>query len=268
MFKRQFYAIDHADHGGDEPSSSDSSVNSGSDDDSGHEEEEDDASSPSHGDAAPGSDDSDDEDGDGEPGDSESDEEWDAYRDRNVKVVQSIDSSHFLSKKPAEALTDGAKKTAKKGEKKDVKKVAKKSVKKDVEDSEEEDSEDEEDEEEVEEVRVGDGVVLRVGRILKCRYCVKTICLSDETMRAHLLSKGHARSLKLLAAGKLKVQLNSDGEEEEEGETHAERLARVRSVAEEKVVPVKRKADSGRQRQRKRAKQRAGKAERAKLKQK
>ncbi|KAG0588771.1 hypothetical protein KC19_2G267700 [Ceratodon purpureus] len=261
MFKRQFYAIDHADHGGDEPSSSDSSVNSGSDDDSGHEEEEDDASSPSHGDAAPGSDDSDDEDGGGEPGDSESDEEWDAYRDRNVKVVQSIDSSHFLSKKPAEALTDGAKKIAKKGEKKDLKK----SAKKDVEDSEEEDSEEEE---EVEEVLVGDGVVLRVGGILKCRYCVKTICLSDETMRAHLLSKGHARSLKLLAAGKLKVQLNSDGEEEEEGETHAERLARVRSVAEEKVVPVKRKADSGRQRQRKRAKQRAGKAERAKLKQK
>ena len=44
--------------------------------------------------------------------------------------------------------------------------------------------------------------------------------------------QGHARSLKLLAAGKLKVQLNSDGEEEEEGETHAERLARIRSVAE------------------------------------
>lgn len=46
------------------------------------------------------------------------------------------------------------------------------------------------------------------------------------------MSQRHIRSLKLLAAGKLKVQLNSDGEEEEEGETHAERLARIRTVAE------------------------------------
>lgn len=190
MFKRQFYAIDHADNDGDDPSSSDSSVNSGSDDDSGHEEDEDDASSPIHGEVAPGSDDSDDEDGDGEPGESELDEEWDAYRDRNVKVVQSIDSSHFLSKKPAEAVTEAAKEGAKEG----------------VDDSEEE---------EVEEERVGDGVVLRVGGILKCRYCVKIICLSDETMRGHLLSKVCGRwlglVLKLLAVVLVFVLLFSAG---------------------------------------------------------
>jgi hypothetical protein len=167
MFKRQFYAVDHADKG-DGPSSSDSSVNSGSDDDSGHDEE-DDASSPSRGDKAAGIEDSDSEDGDGEPPESESgDEEWDTYRDRDVKVVQSIDSSHFLSKKPSEAATKGVES---------------------VEDSEKE---------EVEGEPVGDGVVLRVGGVLKCRLCVKIICLSDETMRAHLLSKVCGRSVRAL----------------------------------------------------------------------
>lgn len=154
MFKRQFYAVDHKDNG-DDASSSDSDLNESSDDDSEHEE--DDASSPSDGEGAqPGSEESDDEDGDGEPPEGESeDEEWAAYRDRNIKVVQSIDSKHFLSKKPVESATEG------------------------VEDAEED---------EVEEL-VGDGVVLRVGGVLKCRLCVKVVCLSDETMRAHLLSK-------------------------------------------------------------------------------
>jgi len=46
------------------------------------------------------------------------------------------------------------------------------------------------------------------------------------------VSQRHARSLKQLASGKLKVQLDSDGNEEEEGETHAERLERIRSIAE------------------------------------
>lgn len=43
--------------------------------------------------------------------------------------------------------------------------------------------------------------------------------------------QGHARSLKLLAEGRLKVQLDSDGHEEEEGETHAERFARTINTA-------------------------------------
>lgn len=47
-----------------------------------------------------------------------------------------------------------------------------------------------------------------------------------------LLPQRHAKSLKRLAAGKLKVQLNSDGEEEDEAETHSERLERIRRVAE------------------------------------
>lgn len=47
-----------------------------------------------------------------------------------------------------------------------------------------------------------------------------------------LVLQRHARSLKQLASGKLKVQLDSDGKEEEEGETHAERLERIRKIAE------------------------------------
>ena len=62
--------------------------------------------------------------------------------------------------------------------------------------------------------------------------------VSARTLKSSLdcVSQRHARSLKLLAAGKLKVQLNSDGEEDEEGETHAERLARIRSIAEVMIL--------------------------------
>ncbi len=38
--------------------------------------------------------------------------------------------------------------------------------------------------------------------------------------------------------GRLKVQLDSDGEEEEDGETHAERNARIRATAQVSCVPL------------------------------
>lgn len=225
MFKRQFYAVDHADNGQD--SSSDESDLGTSDDDSDEENEEvaQRSGGSSDDEAAASEEGSDeDEDDDDEMRDSESeDEEWSAFRDRNIKVVQPIDSSYFLSKKSAEASVDGKEHTKT---------------------------------ENVEEP-VGDGVVLRIRGVLKCRLCVKVLCLSDETMKAHLQSKRHAKSLKRLAAGKLKVQLNSDGEEEDEAETHAERLERIRRVAEEKVEPVKSGASSGRRNRRKRAKLKA-----------
>ncbi|KAH7283971.1 hypothetical protein KP509_34G033400 [Ceratopteris richardii] len=104
-----------------------------------------------------------------------------------------------------------------------------------------------------------DECVLSCKKVLKCRLCPKTICLSKESMQAHLASKKHARSVRLMSEGRLKVMLNSDGEEEEQGETHAERHARI--LAAFKVTtqqnPQKRKASSGRQRQRKRAKNKA-----------
>lgn len=104
----------------------------------------------------------------------------------------------------------------------------------------------------------GEECVVMCKNVLKCRLCPKTLCLTAETMRAHLSSKKHARSLKHLEEGKLKLMLNSDGEEEEQGETHAERYARtVASAQEINPQSLKRKRDSGRQRQRKRAKRKA-----------
>eukprot|EP00250_Pteridium_aquilinum_P028366 c37026_g1_i1 orf=179-931(+) len=107
-------------------------------------------------------------------------------------------------------------------------------------------------------VEFTDECVVNCKSVLKCRLCPKTICLTSETMQAHLASKKHARSLKLMKEGKLKVMLNSDGEEEEQGETHAERHARIVASFKEVVENTpKRKRASGRQRQRKRAKKKA-----------
>jgi len=115
--------------------------------------------------------------------------------------------------------------------------------------------------ERAEEKGLEETVVIHIGGgggrrgVYKCRLCPKILCLSEETMQAHLGSKGHARSVKQLVEGKLKVQLDSDGEEEEDGETHAERNARIKATAQMKVEPVKRKRNVGHQQQRKRVKQ-------------
>eukprot|EP00850_Spirogloea_muscicola_P005955 SM000028S10049 [mRNA] locus=s28:132277:134506:+ [translate_table: standard] len=100
------------------------------------------------------------------------------------------------------------------------------------------------------------GLVLCVGpagRVLKCRICPQAVCLSEKSMAAHLASKGHARSLKKSKEGRLAVMLNSEGEEEEATETHAERLQRLSQAAAPMQVHSDRKS-RGRQRQRKRAK--------------
>lgn len=47
-----------------------------------------------------------------------------------------------------------------------------------------------------------------------------------------LLSQGHDRAVKQLANGTLKLQLDSNGEEVEETETHAERCERLRKLVE------------------------------------
>ncbi|KAJ7533210.1 hypothetical protein O6H91_13G037800 [Diphasiastrum complanatum] len=101
-----------------------------------------------------------------------------------------------------------------------------------------------------------ESVVVHIGRVMKCKLCPKRVILSEDQMSAHLCSKGHARSLKLFEEGRLKKMLNSDGEEEEEAETHAERHVRTIALL-EKSQNVKRKWSSGRQRQRKRAKRKA-----------
>ncbi|OVA16203.1 hypothetical protein BVC80_605g2 [Macleaya cordata] len=94
--------------------------------------------------------------------------------------------------------------------------------------------------------------ILKCGSVFKCRLCPRIVCLSEETLRAHLVSKRHARSEKLLSEGRLKFMLNSDGEVEEDPETHAERHARTLAIAQElSSINTKNK---GRQRQRLRLK--------------
>ncbi|KAI5684329.1 hypothetical protein M9H77_05557 [Catharanthus roseus] len=52
---------------------------------------------------------------------------------------------------------------------------------------------------------------LKCKSVYKCRLCPRIVCLSEETLRAHLKSKRHARSEKLLKEGRLKLMLNDDG---------------------------------------------------------
>lgn len=96
--------------------------------------------------------------------------------------------------------------------------------------------------------------ILRCKSVFKCRLCPKIVCLNMESLRAHLQSKRHARSEKLLNDGRLKRILNSDGEEEvvsdDDGETHAERHARIVALAQGNPKNKSR----GRQRQRQRLK--------------
>lgn len=93
--------------------------------------------------------------------------------------------------------------------------------------------------------------ILKCKSVYKCKLCPRIMCLSEEMVRVHLESKRHARSKKLLGEGRLKLMLNSDGELQEEEETHAERHARTIALAQQVQKPKK---DSGRQRQDRRRK--------------
>ncbi|KAL6007401.1 hypothetical protein ACLOJK_032898 [Asimina triloba] len=97
-----------------------------------------------------------------------------------------------------------------------------------------------------------DDCVLKCKSVFKCRLCPRIVCLSEETLKAHLNSKRHARSKKLLSEGRLKFMLNSDGEIEEDLETHAERHARTMALAQDSANPKKK--NKGRQRQKLRSK--------------
>ncbi|KAK9066930.1 hypothetical protein SSX86_014254 [Deinandra increscens subsp. villosa] len=100
--------------------------------------------------------------------------------------------------------------------------------------------------------------VLKSKSVFKCKLCPRIVCLTEETLKAHLKSKRHARSEKLLKEGRLKMMLNSDGEIEEleeDGETHQERHAATLALAESNKNGTKdSKKSKGRQRQRKRLK--------------
>ncbi|XAR71389.1 hypothetical protein NMG60_11028623 [Bertholletia excelsa] len=104
--------------------------------------------------------------------------------------------------------------------------------------------------------------ILKCKSVFKCRLCPRVVCLTEDTLKAHLKSKRHARSEKLLSEGRLKLMLNSDGEiegeeeEEEEGETHAERHARTIAAVQSSSNSNSKKNNKGRQRQRRRLKKR------------
>lgn len=65
--------------------------------------------------------------------------------------------------------------------------------------------------------------VVKCKSVFKCRLCPRIVCLSEETLKAHLNSKRHARSMKLQREGRLKLMLNDSGkiEGENELEKHA-----------------------------------------------
>lgn len=54
--------------------------------------------------------------------------------------------------------------------------------------------------------------ILKCKSVFKCRICPRVVCLNEETLKAHLKSKRHARSEKLLNEGRLKIMLNNNGE--------------------------------------------------------
>ncbi|KAK4793237.1 hypothetical protein SAY86_023672 [Trapa natans] len=72
--------------------------------------------------------------------------------------------------------------------------------------------------------------VLKCKSTFKCRICPGILCLNEDSLRAHLKSKRHVRSEKLLNDGRLKSMLNSDGEIEDQ-ETASEMHARIMSLA-------------------------------------
>ncbi|KAL6520140.1 hypothetical protein OROHE_017283 [Orobanche hederae] len=58
--------------------------------------------------------------------------------------------------------------------------------------------------------------VLKCKSVFKCKLCPRIVCLSEETIKAHLISKRHARSEKLRREGRLKLMLDDNGQIEAE----------------------------------------------------
>lgn len=99
--------------------------------------------------------------------------------------------------------------------------------------------------------------ILKFKSVFKCRMCPRIVCLNEETLRAHLNSKRHSRSEKLLSEGRLKTMLNSDGEMENQ-ETAAEMNARILALP---LGNKKRKNRKSQREQRRKIKKKIGSAE-------
>ncbi|CAI5988131.1 unnamed protein product [Closterium sp. NIES-65] len=73
----------------------------------------------------------------------------------------------------------------------------------------------------------GGEMVVRVvgqggGGVLRCRVCPRVLCVNSDNMKKHLASKKHVAAVGRHERGELQVVVNSDGEVEAIGETHAE----------------------------------------------
>ncbi|XP_027073266.1 uncharacterized protein [Coffea arabica] len=53
--------------------------------------------------------------------------------------------------------------------------------------------------------------VVKCKSVFKCKLCPRIVCLTEDSLKAHLKSKRHARSEKLLSEGRLKLMLDDDG---------------------------------------------------------
>lgn len=110
------------------------------------------------------------------------------------------------------------------------------------------------------------------GKAFRCNVCPDVLCLSSKIMDQHLASKKHKKSLRKMQSKEGAVmQSAKGGEPEEETETHAERLQRLKEMnmkrekvkAEEearKLERKKKKSKGGRQRQKLRAQKKKAKA--------
>ncbi|XP_075475785.1 uncharacterized protein LOC142511428 isoform X3 [Primulina tabacum] len=94
--------------------------------------------------------------------------------------------------------------------------------------------------------------VLKCKSVFKCRLCPRIVCLSEESLKAHLNSKRHARSMKLQREGRLKLMLKDDGKIE--GETELEKHA-TNTVSGQQVSAKPKKKVKGRFKPKKRIRQ-------------
>ncbi|KAF7129222.1 hypothetical protein RHSIM_Rhsim10G0076900 [Rhododendron simsii] len=100
------------------------------------------------------------------------------------------------------------------------------------------------------------GCILKCKSGFKCRLCPRIVCMTEETLKAHLKTKRHARSETLLNKGRLRLIQNSDGKVEGEVNAGAERHARIAAAA---LVPANsRKEKEVRQKRRNRLKVKKG----------
>ncbi|KAL9158427.1 hypothetical protein ABFS82_08G068200 [Erythranthe guttata] len=92
--------------------------------------------------------------------------------------------------------------------------------------------------------------VLKCKSVYKCRLCPRIVCLTEETLKAHLSSKRHARSDKLRKEGRLKLMLNGSGQLE--GESDDPEAA---TISGRKSAERKKKGGKGQGKQKKRSRQ-------------